>query len=221
MSKKALAFLKELANNNDREWFKNNKPIYDDALEDVKKQANYVRKELDKYDLIESHTVYRIYRDIRFSKDKSPFKDYLTAGYQRATNQLRGGYYLEVSPGKSFVGGGFWSPSAHDLKRIREEFAADSKTIKTIVNNKTFLKYFGAIKGDELKTSPRGFDASTPNIELIRKKQFLLLRYFKDDEVTKANFKDEAVKTFLAMRPFLDYMSMILTTDANGETIVG
>ncbi len=115
---------------------------------------------------------------------------------------LRGGYYIHLEPGNSFVGGGFWAPDAKDLLRIRKEFETSTKEINKITSDKTFVKYFGELKGDAVKTAPRGFDKNHPAIELIRKKQFVVMRKFTDEEVFSDTFQKEAVKTLLAMRPF-------------------
>jgi uncharacterized protein (TIGR02453 family) len=133
---------------------------------------------------------------------------------------LRGGYYIHLEPGNSFVGGGFWAPDAKDLLRIRKEFETSTKEIDKITSDKTFVKYFGELKGDAVKTAPRGFDKNHPAIELIRKKQFVVMRKFTDEEVFSDTFQKEAVKTLLAMRPFFDYMSEVLTTDLNGEPLI-
>ena len=132
---------------------------------------------------------------------------------------LRGGYYLHIEPGGSFVGGGFWEPNASDLNRIRKEFEMDDEEIRTIVADETFKKVFGGLKGEELKTAPKGFDKTHPAIDLIRKKQYLLTRNFSDIEVLAPNFQEEVLATFKAMRPFFDYMSEVLSTDLNGESI--
>jgi len=212
-----LKFLKDLEKNNNREWFQSNKERYDNTLQNLKETAEDIRKGLSKKDLIESAKVFRIYRDVRFSKDKAPYKNNLGVHFTRGTKQLRGGYYLHIEPGNSFAGGGFWAPSPEDLKRIRDEFAFDTKTIKKITSAKTFVKYFGTLEGDELKTAPSGYDRNHPGIELIRKKQFVIRRNFTDKEVADQHFPKEVVSTFEAMRPFFDYMSEVLGTDLNGE----
>jgi uncharacterized protein (TIGR02453 family) len=126
-----------------------------------------------------------------------------------------------VEPGKSFAGGGVWAPSPEDLKRIREDFAVEAKPIRKIITAKTFVQYFGTLGGDELKTAPSGFDRDHPSIDLIRKKQFVVMRTFKDKEVVDPSFFKEVVKTFDAMRPFFDYMSDVLTTNMDGESVIG
>ena len=212
-----IKFLKDLEKNNNREWFQSHKVQYENTLQNIKDMSTEVKEKLSKKDLIEDAKVFRIYRDVRFSKDKAPYKNNLGVHFTRATKQLRGGYYLHIQPGESFAGGGFWSPSPEDLKRIRDEFAFDTKTIRKIISGKTFVKYFGTLNGEELKTAPSGYDRNHPGIDLIRKKQFVVMRKFTDKEVADKNFVKEVVATFEAMRPFFDYMSEVLGTDLNGE----
>ncbi|MFZ1677463.1 MAG: DUF2461 domain-containing protein [Saprospiraceae bacterium] len=215
-----MKFLKDLAKNNDRDWFLKHKDQYEAALENVKNFKDEVVKGLNKKDVIEDGRVFRIYRDVRFSKDKAPYKNNLGTHFTRATKARRGGYYLHLEPGKSFVGGGFWAPEPSDLKRIRDEFSHDDKTIRKITSQKKFVEYFGQIDGDELKTAPSGYDRDHPAIDLIRKKQYVISRKFSDKEVTSPDFIKEVVKTYEAMRPLFDYMSEILSTDGNGQRIV-
>jgi len=214
----SLKFLKDLEKNNNREWFQSHKAQYENTLENIKATSAEVKEKLGKKDLIEDAKVFRIYRDVRFSKDKAPYKNNMGVHFTRATKKLRGGYYLHIQPGQSFAGGGFWAPEPEDLKRIRDEFAFDTKTIQKITSNKTFIKYFGALQGDELKTAPSGYDRNHPAIDLIRKKQYTVMRKFNDKEVTDKNFVKEVVATFEAMRPFFDYMSEVLGTDVNGQS---
>lgn len=214
-----LKFLKDLGKNNNREWFQAHKDQYEQTMQDVKGLAEKVKQELSKKDLIEEAKVFRIYRDVRFAKDKAPYKTNMGVHFTRATKQLRGGYYLHIEPGNSFAGGGFWAPSPEDLKRMRDEFAFDAKAIRKITASKTFIKYFGTLQGDELKTAPAGYDKNHPDIDLIRKKQFLVMRKFSDKEVADQDFIKEVVRTFEAMRPFFDHMSEVLSTDLNGQLL--
>ena len=219
VSASTIKFLKDLEKNNNRDWFLSHKAQYEQALQNVKDFCDEVTKALNKKDMIEDARVFRIYRDVRFSKDKAPYKNNFGIHFTRATVQRRGGYYLHLEPGKSFVGGGFWAPEPGDLKRIRDEFAFDDQPIRKIISSKSFVKYFGQLNGDELKTAPSGYDRDDPAIDLIRKKQFIVGRKFKDKEVTDTNFLKEVTLTFEAMRPFFDYMSEVLTTDLNGQKL--
>lgn len=214
-----LQFLKEVQQNNNREWFGVNKERYVAHQAFMKAFLANIQHALEKHDLIEKAKLYRIYRDVRFSKDKSPYKTYFGGWFKRATKERRGGYYFHIEPGKTVISGGFWRPNPTDLKRIRQEFAASDTTIRAILSNKDFQKKFGLLQGEAVKTSPRGFDKKHPSMDLIGKKQFIVQRSFTDAAVLQTNFLDEIVLTFLSMRPFFDYMSDILTTDGNGLPI--
>lgn len=218
--KKAFEFLNNLKENNNREWFAQHKAEYDLIVKENKVFFNKIYTELQEYDHLKGLHIFRIYRDLRFSKDQSePYKTNFGVGYSRSKPMLRGGYYIQLEPNNSFVGGGFWGPDTKDLLRIRKEFELNTTAIDKITSNETFIKYFGNIEGDAVKTAPRGFDKNHPAIDLIRKKQYVVMRKFTDKEVLSGNFQKEVVLTLLAMRPFFDYMSEVLTTDLNGESL--
>ena len=129
-------FLNKIKDNNNREWFAKNKDYYLSEEKKIKSFFTYVFQELSTKDDLEGMKVYRIYRDVRFSKDKSPYKTYRSCGYKRATESLRGGYHLEITPDGSFLAVGFWQPNKEDLLRIRKEFELDGETITEILNTK-------------------------------------------------------------------------------------
>ncbi|MEG2099898.1 MAG: DUF2461 domain-containing protein [Flavobacterium sp.] len=222
--KSSLDFLSQLKENNNKPWFDAHKPEYLKELNHIETFAGTLLQELSKTDLIETasgkKSVYRIYRDIRFSKDKTPFKTFWGGSFTRATTERRGGYYFHIEKGNTFVGGGFWGPNATDLKRIRSEFGHDSESFRTILNSKSFVSTFGTLQGEQLKTAPKGFDTTHEAIDLLRYKQFLVLKRFTDEEVLSTQFLEQALETFKNMRPFLNYMSEVLTTDTNGVSIL-
>lgn len=156
---------------------------------------------------------------MRFSKDKTPYNTYFSGSYRRATKYRRGGLYFHLEPGNSRLAGGFWGPKAEDLKRIREDIAFDERPLRKIISSKAFVANFGTLRGEQLKTAPKGFDAAHPGIDLLRYKQFLLVRKFNDEEVLGPDFLKLANQTFKNMRPFFDHMSEVLTTDINGEEV--
>ena len=213
-------FLKDVQQNNNRPWFAENKARYQEAYQQMKTFSDVVLDKMSHLDEIEELKLYRIYRDVRFSKDKLPYKTHMSGYLRRATNRLRGGYYFHIEPGNSFVGGGFWGPHKDDLKRIREEIAADDQALRKILNSASFKKTFGTLKGDCLKTAPRGYAKDHPAIDLLRHKQFIIWKSFSDEEVMSPKFAGETVKVFKNMRPFFDYMSEVLTTDSNGVSIL-
>lgn len=214
-----LAFLKNLSKNNNRDWFAENIDTFRANEKAMKVFFNGLETGLRKMDTIDKMQVFRIYRDIRFSKDKTPYKRFFSAWFSRSKPMLRGSYYIHIEPGASFVEGGFWEPNPADLLRIRQEFEMGDSCIRKIIADDDFRKYFGGLEGVEVKTAPKGFDKNHPAIDLIKKKQFLITRKFTDKEVLDKNFAVEVLKTFAAMRPFFDYMSDVLTTNLNGESL--
>lgn len=219
-----LEFLKDLRRHNNREWFNEHKARYQAEHRHMIDFAKTLRDRLSHYDKLEPQSgkqiLFRIYRDVRFSKDKSPYKTHFAGHLKRATKWLRGGYYFHISPGESMVGGGFWAPEKEDLLRIRQELAADAEPLRQIIAAPEFQQTFGELMGDTVKTAPKGFSRDHPNIDLIRHKQFVVRHDFSDAEVTSPEFMDQLVESFRRMRPFFDYMSDVLTTDANGQPIV-
>lgn len=220
LTNSTFEYLDLLKKNNNRDWFTDNKKRFEVENKNAKNFFMEVLADLEKIDSIERMQVFRIYRDVRFSKDKTPYKIHFSVGFTRTKPLLRGGMYLHIEDGGSFVGGGFWEPNNEDLHRIRKELELDASELRAIINDATFKQFFkNGLEGEELKTAPKGFDKTHPDIDLIRKKQFLIGRNFSNKEVLASNFKDEVVKTFAAMRPFFDYMSDVLTTNLNGESI--
>ena len=219
LQKSTLEFLTQLKENNNREWFTENKKRFDSEQKTTKTFFTQILTDLEKIDSIEKMQMHRIYRDIRFSKDKTPYKNHFSVSFDRTKPLLRGGMYLHIENDASFVGGGFWEPNNEDLFRIRKEIELDASDLKEIITDKTFVSFLGTLEGEELKTAPKGFDKTHPDIELIRKKQFVIRRKFSNKEVLASNFQEEVLATFKAMRPFFDYMSDVLSTDLNGESI--
>lgn len=219
-----IEFLKLLKKNNNREWFSKNKDKYLKEHENIIAFADELLLAMQKHDDIETPSgkasLHRIYRDTRFSKDKTPYKNNWSGSFSRATKKLRGGYYFHIEPGNSFAGGGFWAPNPPDLKRIREEINYDAKPLRAILKSKTFINTFGSLEGEQVQTAPKGYPSNHPDIDLLRYKQFLISKSFTDKEVLSDNFLKELNQTFKNMRPFFDYMSEVLTTDTNGISIV-
>lgn len=223
ITKSNLEFLQTLKQNNNRDWFTNNKDVYEKHHIETINFADAVLNEMRKHDNIETisgkKSLMRIYRDVRFSKDKSPYKTNWGIGFSRATKLLRGGYYVHISPGESFVGGGFWNPEPADLQRMRKEISLSPKEFRAILNDKTFKNTFGELQGEKLKTVPKGFEKDDEAIDLLRFKQFLISKKFSDKEVLEPGFYKKVNETFKAMRPFFDFMSTALTTNENGELL--
>ena len=216
-------FLKKLKANNNREWFAENKPEYLKFHQETIDFADELLAKMNAHDNIETPTgkksLLRIYRDVRFSKNKDPYKTYWGIAYKRATQLLRGGYYFHIEPGNSMIAGGFWAPNKEDLLRIREEIVMDDEELRAIITEKKFVQTFGGLQGEQLKTAPKGFPKDHKAIDLLRYKQFVVWKKFSDKEILHKDFAEKANETFIAMRPFLDYMSDVLTTDSNGSPL--
>lgn len=220
ITKETFLFLKELEKNNNREWFADNKPKFKAIEADVKAFYATAMDNLKLHDEIEKMKIFRIYRDVRFSKDKRPYKSHFGGSFARTGTKLRGGYYIHLKPGDSFIATGFWEPNREDLLRIRKELELDADEFRKVVGNKKLKNLWGDIVGDEVKTAPKGFDKEHANIDLIRKKQYIFVRKFSDKEVLSKDFAKQVNDSFKAIRPYFDLMSGILTTNLNGESLL-
>jgi len=216
----AFHFLNKLSENNNREWFAENKEEYQSTFDDLAGFSDKVLAQLQQCDQIETasgrKSLYRIYRDIRFSKDKTPFKNYYGGSFRRATASLRGGYYYHIEQGSTFVAGGFWGPNKEDLLHIRRHLSADAQPLREVIESQEFKNFFGSLHGEQLKTAPKGFDKEHADIDLLRYKQFIIRHDFSDEEVLSKDFHTSLANSFIKMRPFFDCMSEMLTTDLNG-----
>ncbi|MEP0986654.1 DUF2461 domain-containing protein [Ekhidna sp.] len=217
-------FLKELSKNNSREWFHANKPKYHASHEEMIAFADRLLGEMNKHDVIETSSgkksLNRIYRDIRFKKDKTPYKTHWGGGLYRAGAERRGSYYYHIGLNGSFVMGGFFGPNPQDLLHIRNQLAQYSDPFREVLVSKAFKENFGELLGTQLKTAPRGFEKYHPEIDLLRYKQFMLRKDFSIAEVMDKNFHKTVSDSFRSMRPFLDCMTDMLTTDLNGISLV-
>ena len=218
--KNTISFLKELKLNNNREWFNENKDRFNNIQSQVKIFAQEVNDSLNVSDNIEKIKIFRIYRDLRFSKDKTPYKKNIGMAFHRAKPELRGGYYLEISADESFIAAGFWNPNKEDLLRIRKEIEIDGQEFNRIINQKKIKDIWGDLRGDEVKTSPKGFNSDHEYIDLIKKKQFIFIKKLKEKDILDEKFQIELVNYFESIRPFFDYMSEVLTTNLDGEVII-
>ena len=215
----SVSFFKKLKKNNNREWFAENKPKFKELELEIKAFGEELKDRLNEFDNVDRFKLFRIYRDIRFSKDKTPFKTHFGLYWNRLKPRLRGGYYLHISPNNNFLACGFWDPNPKDLYRIRKEFLHDANEFRKILKSKEIYSIWGNLEGTELKTAPRNFDKNHPDIDLIRKKQFVFKINYSDKEVLEKRFIDKIELSLKAIRPFLNYMTDVLTTDENGESI--
>jgi uncharacterized protein (TIGR02453 family) len=219
ISKDVFSFLKTLQKNNNRDWFQEHKAAFKEVEMGVKQFYAQLFEQLNTVDSIDTFKVFRIYRDVRFSKNKLPYKIHFSGSFHRTKPELRGGYYLHLAPqNESFIATGFWDPNKEDLLRIRKEFETDSEEIRALMEAPKFKSVWGRMQGDELKSAPRGFDKLDPNIDLIRRKQFIFTKKFTDKEVLSKGFEQQVIDDFEVIRPYFDYMSSVLTTNLNGES---
>ena len=211
-----LSFLDDLSKHNNKAWFDKNRPAYEDARGTFERFINYLIDELRASDHLQGlsakECVSRINRDIRFSKDKSPYKTNLGAtiapGGRKAT---RLGCHISVGPqGQSLVAGGLYMPTPEQLTRFRQAIDKEAAGFKKITRAKAFVEYLGTIEGEKLKTAPQGYDRAHPEIELLQLKQVTVVHHFSDKEVLARDFPSQALTVCRAMKPFLDYLNGVL-----------
>jgi uncharacterized protein (TIGR02453 family) len=210
-----LKFLKELKKNNNKIWFDENRKLYESAKSDFYLAVDTLIEGIAKFDkgidgLKAKDCVFRINRDIRFSKDKSPYKTNMGASITSGGRKINGaGYYFHCESGQSFAAGGFYMPEPPQLAKIRQEIDYSFDEWKKIVGNKTFKKYFtNGIEGIEtLSRPPKDYDENNPAIDYLKMKGFIVSRTFTDVELQNKNIAKEVLKTFEAMKPMIDFLN--------------
>jgi len=224
IAKSTFQFLRELAAHNNREWFQNHKEQYLLAQENTEQFMDALIEKMNKHDRIETisgkKALYRIYNDVRFSNDKTPYNPRFAGYLKRLKPMLRGGYYIWIKPGGSRLGCGFSYPNPDDLKRIRLDIVSNHTEWNKLLRSKAIQSNFGAMQGEKVKTAPRGFSPDDPAIDLLKFKQYWFERTFTDKEVLDLDFLNKVNNTFKSIRPFFDHMTEVLTTDLNGESIL-
>ena len=220
----SINFLKNLDKNNNRDWFSANKETYLESQTNMTVFVDQLILLMNHHDVIENtsgkKSLYRIYNDVRFSANKLPYKPRFAFGLQRSTAQRRGGYYVNIEPGNTFLASGFFNPNPADLKRIRQDIEQNPETWRKLLETKKIKQSFGSLSGNQVPTFPKGFPKEHDAIDLIRHKQFILKHTFTDQEVVQTNFLQTIDVLFQDVRPFLDYLSTVLTTNLNGEIIL-
>jgi uncharacterized protein (TIGR02453 family) len=214
--KPVLDFLNGLQKNNNRAWFESNRSAYESAREQFE---IFIDQLIVRFGSVEDlggitagDCVMRIYRDIRFSKDKSPYKVSMAAsigpGGKKST---RLNYYLHIEPpGASIIAGGLHAPDPAQITRFREAMDRNPKPFKQVVNNKSFKQTFGAVEGEKLKTAPRGYERDHPEIEWLRLKEVVAVQHLTDALVLSPKFSDHVIDAFTTMKPFLDYLNSVI-----------
>lgn len=209
-----LQFLREVKDNNNREWFSTQKNRYTAARDNIGKWLSeliaLMKQSDDRILTNPPRGVGRIYRDIRFSPDKTPYRTYLGAMIFRAPQDRNCEFYIHFEPGNIFAGGGIYMPDTAQLKLIRDDLSYSTKELEKIIKQPDFKKYFGEIVGEKLQRAPKGYSPDHPAIEWLRFKQFLVLCSFTDRQVLQKNFQEEVYKTFQAARPFFDHIDRAL-----------
>ena len=210
-----LKFLNSLKKNNNRPWFEENRKQYDIVRTGFLEMVGGLIKQIAKFEpqignQAAKDCIFRINRDVRFSKDKSPYKSNFSCYFNKGGKKSNGaGYYLHIEPGKSFAGGGIWMPEAGVLASIRQEIDYNFKDFKKITANGLFKKAFakGVSSDASLIRPPKGYDEQNPAIEFLKMKSFIVSHSFTDAEVQDKNFVSDVAKTFAAMKPFIDYLN--------------
>lgn len=212
-----LLFLSDLKENNNREWFHANKDRYQDAKKTFEIFVTKLLAELSNIDkelagLEAKQCIFRIFRDVRFSKDKSPYKINMGAAMTKGGRKSPyATYYIHLEPGNSFAGGGIWQALPIPLKAMRQEVYYNAGEFKDIINDPIFVKYFDVMMGDKLKRPPRDFPAEFPDIELLKYKSYVVGHPLDDKLVTSDNLMDELRGTYKALYPFNRFINRALT----------
>lgn len=214
LQKTTLDFLKKLSKNNNKEWFDKNRPSYELVKKDMQQFTDALIKEIAKFDPAVAHLTskdctFRINRDVRFSKNKDPYKNNIGAYISELGKKgNKAGYYVHIQPnGESFLAGGIYMPDSAMLAKIRQEIDYNTDSFKKIVFGKSFVKTFGELSGEKVKTAPKGYDKNHPEIELLKYKSYIALHKLNDDAVTDKNFLKQTTQVFkelYALNQFLN-----------------
>ncbi len=213
MNPKVIKFLKLLQQNNNRDWFSENKQLYLDAKAEFDDFVNHLIADIELFDasvrgLSSKNTVYRIYRDIRFSKDKTPYKRYFSAYIAPGGRKSKmAGYYIHIEPGNCLAGGGLHCPAKEILNEVRFEIYNNPEEFTGIIEDNSFKNLFGEIIGDKLIRPPKGFPKEFPLIEWIKHKEFITAHPFPDELVTNNKFIPYLLKVFKTLKPMNDFLN--------------
>ncbi len=211
---KTITFLKKLKSNNNKEWFEKNKNQYIEAKEEFEGFVGKLIKGASKFDkkispdLKAKDCTFRIYKDVRFSKNKTPYKNNFGASINPGGKKsLVAGYYLHVEPGAAFLAGGVYMPDAPLLNAIRQEIDYNPDGLLKILKSTSFKRYFkGLDEEDKLKTAPKGFEKDHPQLELLKNKHFVVSYKLSDKALNDKKLESTILSGFKAMHPFLEYL---------------
>jgi uncharacterized protein (TIGR02453 family) len=211
-----IRFLQDLSENNNREWFQENKTRYDESRKKVLFLTEVVINEIRKFDpeiplLNPKDCLFRIFRDVRFSNDKRPYKtnfgSFMAKGGRKS---VYAGYYFHIDPAGSFAGGGIYMPEAEPLKAIREYISENGEEFLSLINNKNFVKVYQEMMDDKLKTTPKGFSPDHEFIDLLRYKSFAFMSPISQPEVLADNFIEKLVESFKTLHPVNRFLNEAL-----------
>ena len=209
-----ITFLEKLAKNNNKPWFDKNRDKYQAAKEDYEVFVDEVLAGLAEAEPLfkeqkAKDCVFRIFRDVRFSKDKTPYKPNFGAFFSKGGRKYPGaGYYFHLEPGgKSFAGGGLWMPESPILKAVRQEIDYNFDEFTAITEDKKFKKLFGKVSGEALKTNPQGYIDDNPAIEYLKMKSFTVTSKVTDDEIAGKGLVKKVLDTFNTMRPMIIFLN--------------
>ncbi|MDN3659264.1 DUF2461 domain-containing protein [Ferruginibacter paludis] len=211
-----IRFLKDLQDNNNKPWFDAHRQVYENAKADLQKLVGQLIPAIAGFDepigtLQVKDCTFRINRDVRFSKNKSPYKNNMAAYFSRGGKKASvAGYYFHCEPGKSYAAGGFYSPMPTELAKIRQEIDYNFNEWKKIIDNKTFKKYFpNGVDGIEsLQRPPKGYDETNPAIHYLKMKHFIVSKPFTDAELQSKTLVKDVAKVFETMKPMLDFLNL-------------
>lgn len=218
MNKLVLDFLHQLDKNNNRDWFAENKNFYTEAQKEVEKFVDHLIPNIQKFDpgigtLTAKQTMFRIYRDIRFSKDKTPYKTYFGAFIAPGGRKSEhAGYYMHLASDTNFLGGGSHNPSGEKLKKIRSEIYYNSQEFKSILSQKSFKDTFGQMNGEKLVRPPVGFPKDFSDIELLKFKTFTVFQNLSEKQITAPDFDQYTLDVFQTMHPFIKFLNRALVS---------
>ena len=207
-----IKFLEQLAKNNNKPWFDKHRDEYQAAKVDFDTFVDELLVKLTPLEpalsnLKAKDCTFRIFRDVRFSKDKTPYKAHFGAFLSKGGRKYEGsGYYLHIEPGKSFAGGGLWVPQGPLLKAVRQEIDYNFDEFTKILNHKDFKKYFKKLEGEQLKTLPQGYTTDNPAIAYLKMKSFTVGHPIPDKDLTSKGFSSKCAAIFSAMKPLVDFL---------------
>jgi uncharacterized protein (TIGR02453 family) len=222
LAPQTLKFLSQLKKNNNKPWFDTHRPQYEAAKIDFSNFIQLVIDAVQKSDititgLTSKECQFRINRDVRFSKDKRPYKENFGAFICRGGKKsIYAGYYFHLAPGNSFIGGGLWMPEPANLKKVRQEIDYNWEELQTILKNKSFKKIYGdLLKSSDVSLSrmPKGYEEDNPAIDYLKLKSLIAETKFTDEELTKSSLHKKTVAAFEALQPLLNFINRSLDSE--------